>query len=209
MLFPVHSATFFSTKPSLSRGSWIAQCNHLGMFIFIYSLLKILFIYLFFEERGREGERGRETSVWERNIDPLPLAHALNRGQNAQPRHLPWPGIELAAFFLTLQNNTQPVEPQPTDWVGAYFYYLFIYCPLVRERERRNISCLSPVHAQSKNQTHILLVYRLMLQPTELPSQVHLGIFKNYWCRAFILMSLVWNVTWALEIWSLLCDSNA
>ena len=57
--------------------------------------LKVLFI---FRGRGREEERERETSMFEKNIDELPLVHALGSGPNPKPRHVLWPGIKLATF---------------------------------------------------------------------------------------------------------------
>ena len=42
--------------------------------------------------------RGRETSMWARNIDRLLLVGTPNRGPNPQPRHVPWPGVESATF---------------------------------------------------------------------------------------------------------------
>ena len=37
----------------------------------------------------REGERGRESSMWERNINQLPLAQALTRDQPHNPGMCP------------------------------------------------------------------------------------------------------------------------
>ena len=65
---------------------------HLFIYSFLYSVLTILFI---FRERGRKGEReggneggrkrGQETSMWERNIDWLPLAGAWTRNRTQNP----------------------------------------------------------------------------------------------------------------------------
>ena len=43
-----------------------------------------------FRDEGRGGERGRETSLQERNIDQLPLVHVpTGPGPNPQYRHVP------------------------------------------------------------------------------------------------------------------------
>ena len=57
-----------------------------------------------FLERGREGKRGRETSMCGC------LSCAPYRGPGPQPRHVPCLGIEPAAFQL--QASSQPTEPQ-------------------------------------------------------------------------------------------------
>ena len=61
----------------------------MGFILFILKYFTYLFLYspedilINFPEREREG---RETMMWERNMDQLPL----------QPRYVPWPGIEPA-----------------------------------------------------------------------------------------------------------------
>ena len=54
----------------------------------IYLFLKILFIYFYREGKGGR-KRVRETSMYERNMDQLPLASAPLRGLGPQPRHMP------------------------------------------------------------------------------------------------------------------------
>ena len=52
-------------------------------------VVKFLKKYFFiFRERRKEGERGRETTMCDTNIDWLPLAHP-NGGHGPQPRHVP------------------------------------------------------------------------------------------------------------------------
>ena len=56
------------------------------------------FIYLFLERGKRRRKRGRETLMWERNIEkPWPVASHkhFNKEVNPQPRVVPWLGIEL------------------------------------------------------------------------------------------------------------------
>ena len=48
----------------------------------ILSFLKRFYLFIL-REKGREGGRGRETSMWERNIDRLPLTCPLTGDQNA------------------------------------------------------------------------------------------------------------------------------
>ena len=59
-----------------------------------FQYLKILFIH-FLRERGREGERGRETLVCGC------LSHAPYWGPGPQPRHVPRLGIEPVTFQFT------------------------------------------------------------------------------------------------------------
>ena len=74
--------------------------THLYIWYYMYGnghglIIYFLRFYLFLE-RG-EGGRGRETLMWERNINWLPLA-CPQPGTWPQPRHVPWPGIEPVTF---------------------------------------------------------------------------------------------------------------
>ena len=69
-------------------------------------MFKILFIYLFMYRVRREG---RETSMWERNIDWLALVHALIGHQTFNPGMCPNWESNLLPFMLW--NDAQPMEP--------------------------------------------------------------------------------------------------
>ena len=56
----------------------------------------------------QERERGRETSMWERNHRSVASCTCPNWGLNPQPRHIPWPGIEPATFRFAGWH--------PTNW---------------------------------------------------------------------------------------------
>ena len=59
---------------------------------------KDLFIY--FQREGKGGRKGgRETSIGY-------LSHTPNQGPGLQPRHVPWPGIELATFWFAGHHPT-------------------------------------------------------------------------------------------------------
>ena len=58
---------------------------------------KRFYLFIFREKGGRK--RGRETAMWERNIDWLPPA-CPNQGPGLQPRHVPWLGIEPVTFLF-------------------------------------------------------------------------------------------------------------
>ena len=68
-----------------------------------------LFTYSFLErEEGRERKKGRETSMWERNIHRFPLERTLNRDQAHNPGMCPdW---ESNRWPFTLQVNAQPTQ---------------------------------------------------------------------------------------------------
>ena len=57
-------------------------------FVLFYFFRFCLFIL---EKNG--GRKRTETSMWERNMDPLP-----HQGPNPQPSHVPWPGIKPVIF---------------------------------------------------------------------------------------------------------------
>ena len=69
------------------------------------------FIYLLLERgEGREKERERNNNVREKHW--LGASHTCpDRGSNLQPRHVPWLGIELAAFYLVEQCSTNWATP--------------------------------------------------------------------------------------------------
>ena len=77
-------------------------------FIFKISFLKkILFIYFYREGKGRR-KRGRETLMWEKHIDWLPLTHRT-RDQTCNPGMCP--DKESNQWLFGLWDNAQPTEP--------------------------------------------------------------------------------------------------
>ena len=72
------------------------------------------FIYLFFPERGREGEREKHQCV------PAPR-HAPNWGPGPQLRHVPWLGIEPATLWFTSPRSVHWATPARV--ISAIFDY--------------------------------------------------------------------------------------
>ena len=69
--------------------------------------LKILFIYFLREDKAGEKERVKNIYAGDKHLSVTswtPPNHRLN----LQPRHMPWPGIELATFHFTGQCPNQP-----------------------------------------------------------------------------------------------------
>ena len=64
--------------------------------------------YLFLE-RGEGRKRGRETLMWERNVNQLPLVHALTRDKTHNLCTCPDQGIWWVTFHF--------VGQRPTNWV--------------------------------------------------------------------------------------------
>ena len=69
------------------------------IFFFFFESLPKDVLLLIFRERGREGERERETSVQERNILLVAFCMCPNWGLNLPPRYVLWPGIEPTTFW--------------------------------------------------------------------------------------------------------------
>ena len=65
--------------------------------------------WLFLERWGREGERGRETSMWGRNIDQFPLTGAPTGDLTCNPGLCP--DRESQQWPFTLWGNAPPIEP--------------------------------------------------------------------------------------------------
>ena len=83
-----------------------------------FILFKKWFYLFIFRERGSEGKkRGRETSMWERNIDQVPLA-LPQRGPGPPPSHVSWLGIELVTFWFM-------------GWCPVQWASLILYVPSV------------------------------------------------------------------------------
>ena len=73
------------------------------------------FVYLFISrERGKEGERGTETSI-------SCLSHILNWGPGPQPSHVLWPGIEPAIFQSAGWCSNRWGTPVRVNNVGLVF----------------------------------------------------------------------------------------
>ena len=74
----------------------------------------VIFSFYLFQRKGKGGrKKGREALMWERNIDWLPLVHALTENRTSNPGMCPdwewnWPPF-------SLQDNSQPTEPH---WPG-------------------------------------------------------------------------------------------
>ena len=79
------------------------------------SFLKKYFIYLFiyFRERGREGEREGEKHQC------VVASHTSPHwGLSPQPRRVPWPGIELVTFWFMEQHPTHwPCQSEPRKYI--------------------------------------------------------------------------------------------
>ena len=82
--------------------------RHLLSTLFFFNLQNNLFyilffkrFYLFFRERGREGEREVEKHQCMRETWIDHLSHIPNQGEDQQPRHMPWLGIKQATFGFT------------------------------------------------------------------------------------------------------------
>ena len=65
-------------------------------------------ILLIFRKKRKEGESGKEISMFKRNIDQLLLVGPPSWGPGPQLRQVPWLGIEPVAF--SLQEYTQSTE---------------------------------------------------------------------------------------------------
>ena len=93
--------------------------------LFSFSFCLLLFIYLFFWEIEEGREKEKETSMG-------CLWHAPNQGPGLQPRHAPWPGIELAIFRFARRCPTS---------ILFYFFKDYIYLFLEGKEGREMSMC--------------------------------------------------------------------
>ena len=98
---------FKCTRPGTSGRIW-RWCS--GNFLSRITVFFKLFIYLFLET-GREGERGRETSMCGC------LLHTPYWGPGLQPRRVPWLGIKLATLWFTGQHSIRWATPARAVYV--------------------------------------------------------------------------------------------
>ena len=94
----MHTHAHTHTQFQIIQTSLLALSNKHCCFFF-----NILFIY--FIERGREGERGRETSTCGC------LSCGLHSGPGLSPRHMPWLGIEPATLWLSSRHSIHWATP--------------------------------------------------------------------------------------------------
>ena len=113
--------------PGLVSGShWLQKKNCILGISFFYSIFseknvcyigtisyKVFFHYFFliFRERRKPRERERERNINVREKHwVVPTPTRPNPGLNPKPRHVPWWGVEPAAFHF-VGNGVQPTEP--------------------------------------------------------------------------------------------------
>ena len=95
--------------------------------LFFFFFFPKNFIYLFFRERGREAERGKETSKCERYINRLPLTpHQLRTWPATQALTGNW------TFHLSVRRPA--LNPLSHDSQGSFFFfkvgiYSYIFLP--------------------------------------------------------------------------------
>ena len=86
-----------------------------------YELTVVFFFNFdfFLEREGKGGRmRGRETSMWERNIHQLPLVSALT-GTESATQACALTGIQLAPFCFWA--DTQPSKSHHSGWGGRFW----------------------------------------------------------------------------------------
>ena len=94
-------------------------CSNRSFWLCYTTVARVSHIFLkdffYFLERGREGERGRETSIG-------CLSYAPSWASGLQPRHVPWLGFEPAAFQFTGRHSihwaNQPGQPRFLELVS-------------------------------------------------------------------------------------------
>ena len=105
----------------------LASCRSCHSFIFNKDIFILLYYFLrfyLFLERGGGKVKGRETSMWERNIYQLPLVLALTGDWTPNPGV--WPDRESNWWPYTSRDSGQPTAPH---WSGLNCHCCFI-CPL-------------------------------------------------------------------------------
>ena len=96
------------------------------LFAFCFGSLLACFFKFIFRERRREGERGRETSMRQRNSTWLPLAYIPTRFQTCNPGMCPdW---ESNWRPFALQDDAQAAEPHQSGLDHFFFYFQVRYC---------------------------------------------------------------------------------
>ena len=95
----------------LVQPGWLQRILQVGFWEQLRKSMADLFyfiLFLFFREKGKEGEREGEKHQNERETLISCLLHTPLPGSNWKPRHVPWPGIELGTFHFA--------ELHPTNW---------------------------------------------------------------------------------------------
>ena len=176
------------TAFSLPSPTYLHRCFLLWLFLYCVSarntffdaVLSFFFLrfYLFiFRERGKEGERERETSMY----DSLSLGPQRRPG--LQPRHVPWLGIEPAILWFTARAQSTELH-QPGlflfDWWNNYSIgvstVIFFQCVSAWARRWFITGCNSRLPDQKCNSVSVIKDLSLLIQNVLIPS----GSFPSF-----------------------------
>ena len=95
----------------------------------------------------QERERGRETSMWERNHRSVASCTYPNWGSNPQPTHVPWPESHLWPFVLRDKTPTKQATPARATTSRSWMEHPKRWTPWVwkqgHEADERQNSTLS------------------------------------------------------------------
>ena len=151
----------------LSFLSFLPKCWYFKVFpIFIYLFFKDFILIL--RERGKEGERGRETSMWKRYIYWLSLTH---------PQLGTWPATQACALsgnwtsdLLVHRSALNPLNQTSQGWRFFCLFVFLIYSHLFNNPNDYSLF----VHSTNTKQTKV---------------QKALVIWQNDKARIWILLS--------------------
>ena len=168
---PTYTGAFYSDF-------FYTVCLQGTLFLMLFFLFFFLRFYLFiFRERGKEGERERETSMY----DSLSLGPQRRPG--LQPRHVPWLGIEPAILWFTARAQSTELH-QPGlflfDWWNNYSIgvstVIFFQCVSAWARRWFITGCNSRLPDQKCNSVSVIKDLSLLIQNVLIPS----GSFPSF-----------------------------
>ena len=130
--------------------------EHVYMYVCMYVWFSLHFIYLkslfiYFREKGREGEREGKKHQCARETSIGCLSHTPSQGPGPQPRHVPWPGIEPATFWFPGWHPAHWATPGRAHWkcVFSVFNIVTRLCNISITSKRTFYSCIL-IHIKPK-----------------------------------------------------------
>ena len=180
---------------SIHHNQWpLIVLDDMNAHIYIYSWPLKKKILLFIRERGREGEREGEKHRWVREAWIGFLSYTPNSGLSLPSRHVPWLGMELAAFQFAGWCSSKAIKDWAVRWLlAAATIFTVLLCLVKSIHQADRMFAASFVQNEKSCATREAVAILYKLEKTG-------GQFGLCWCDfvslspSFITEALLWKL---------------